>query len=297
MKNWFEKLQALSWAGKLHLSCPMAPYTTFKIGGPAAALLDIGSASDVQQAIGFAKENGVRAFVMGNGSNLLVRDEGFDGLILRMGDAFARISVEQTRISAQSGALLGALSHAALAHGLTGLEFASGIPGSVGGAVYMNAGAYGGQMADCVVGAQVYLDGAVSFWDREKLDFSYRRSALKSGGIVLETVFELEKGDPAAIAETMRTLNAQRREKQPLTLPSAGSAFKRPQGAFAAELIDRCGLKGLRVGDAQVSEKHAGFIVNLGNARAADVLQLADQVRAAVLEKTGYLLETEFIVL
>jgi len=297
MKIWLEKLQALSWDGKLHVSCPMAPYTTFKIGGPAAALLDIGSAADVQQAIRFAEENGVRTFIMGNGSNLLVRDEGFDGLILRMGDAFARITVEGTRISAQSGALLGALSHAALEHSLTGLEFASGIPGSVGGAVYMNAGAYGGQMADCVMGAQVYLGGEASFWDREKLDFSYRHSALKNGGIVLETVFELKQGDPAVIAETMRALNAQRREKQPLTLPSAGSAFKRPQGAFAAALIDQCGLKGLRVGDAQVSEKHAGFIVNLGNASAADVLALADKVRAIVREKTGYVLETEFIVL
>ncbi len=297
MTAWTQKLDGILWDGVLMRDCPMASYTTFRIGGPAAALLDAGSENDILTALAFARENGVRAFVMGNGSNLLVRDEGFDGLIIRLGGRFANIDVQGDRICAQAGALLSALCQTAIQAGLSGLEFAGGIPGSVGGAVYMNAGAYGGQMADCTVCARVLFGGEIQTWDARRLAFSYRHSALAQGGIVLGAQFALTPGDPAQIAAQVRAYNAQRREKQPLNLPSAGSAFKRPKGAFAAALIDQCALKGYRVGGAQVSPKHAGFIVNTGGATAADVLALCRHVQQTVQEQTGYVLEREFIVL
>lgn len=279
---------------------PMARHTTMRVGGPAEILFSPASEGDLLFAVREAKRAGAPFRIIGNGSNLLVLDGGLPGLTIRLGEAFSKISVDGNQIRAQAGALLSRVAAAARDASLTGLEFASGIPGSAGGGMAMNAGAYGGQLSDVFEGCRA-LDpetGIISALGPAEMALGYRESAALSRGlIVTEAAFRLTAGDRTAIQAKMDDLSARRREKQPLNLPSAGSTFKRPEGYFAGALIEQAGLKGLRVGGACVSEKHAGFVVNDRNATARDVLDLIRLVQARVLEHSGVRLETEVRIL
>ena len=280
---------------ELRVNEPMSKHTTFRIGGPAALMALPGTMEEVQTVFKTAAELDVEPFFLGNGSNLLVADKGYPGFIVKLTGDFDEIREVSRGVEAGSAVLLSRLSNALVGRGLTGLEFASGIPGSVGGAVTMNAGAYGGEMAQ-VLEEVAFLDeaGEVCTLPASECDFGYRHSIFSNRKcLILEARFHLEPGDPATIKARMDELTARRREKQPLEFPSAGSMFKRPPGHFAAALIDQCGLKGLTVGGAQVSEKHAGFVVNRGGATCADVLELARRVRERVLAQTGVELEME----
>lgn len=278
---------------------PMKNHTSFKIGGPAAALCAPKDRQQLRELVGFVQREGVDSWYIGNGSNLLVSDKGLNGVAILLDSGFdGEIEVDGTVLLAPAGKKLSAVCAAACAAGLTGLEFAYGIPGSVGGAVYMNAGAYGGEMKDRLIWVE-YLapTGEIVRLQQEQLSLSYRHSRFMEEGMqgscIVRAAFGLQRGEKAAIQSEMDRILNQRRQKQPLEYPSAGSTFKRPQGAFAAQLIDKCGLKGFTVGGAQVSEKHAGFVINTGKATCADVLELTRQVRECVQEKTGYLLELE----
>lgn len=289
---------------RITLAAPMSRYTTLRLGGPADVLCEPSTAEEVAWALACAREAGVPVTVIGNGSNLLVRDGGVRGLVLRVADAFARVSAPvplgdgRFALTAQGGAALIRLSNAAAEAGLTGLEFACGIPGTVGGAAYMNAGAYGGEMKDVVTTVTACArDGRGVAYTGEELAFGYRQSAVSLSGpeppVITSVTAALLPGDPDTIHATMREFSARRREKQPLTLPSCGSTFKRPPGHFAGTLIDRCGLKGLRVGGASVSTLHAGFLVNDQNGTAEDYLALVAKVQRVVYEQTGVRLEPE----
>lgn len=278
---------------------PMKNHTSFKIGGPAAALCAPKDRQQLLELVGFVQREGVDSWYIGNGSNLLVSDKGLNGIAILLDSGFdGEIELDGTVLLAPAGKKLSAVCAAACAAGLTGLEFAYGIPGSVGGAVYMNAGAYGGEMKDRLLWVE-YLapTGEIVRLEQEQLSLSYRHSCFMDAGMqgscIVRAAFGLQRGEKAAIQSEMDRILNQRRQKQPLEYPSAGSTFKRPQGAFAAQLIDECGLKGFTVGGAQVSEKHAGFVINTGKATCADVLELTRQVRECVQEKTGYLLELE----
>lgn len=279
---------------------PMARHTTMRVGGPAEILFSPASEGELLFAVREAKRAGAPFRIIGNGSNLLVLDGGLPGLTIRLGEAFSKISVDGNQIRAQAGALLSRVAAAARDASLTGLEFASGIPGSAGGGMAMNAGAYGGQLSDVFEGCRA-LDpetGIISALGPAEMALGYRESAALSRGlIVTEAAFRLTAGDRTAIQAKMDDLSARRREKQPLNLPSAGSTFKRPEGYFAGALIEQAGLKGLRVGGACVSEKHAGFVVNDRNATARDVLDLIRLVQARVFEHSGVRLETEVRIL
>ncbi|MEY8402735.1 UDP-N-acetylmuramate dehydrogenase [Oscillospiraceae bacterium 44-34] len=284
---------------ELRVNDPMSRHTTFRIGGPAALMVLPRTVGEAKAAVKTARELDVEPFFLGNGSNLLVADEGYPGFIIKLTWDFGGIREVNRGLEAGSAVLLSRLSNAVLGWGLTGLEFASGIPGSVGGAITMNAGAYGGEMAQ-VLESVTFLDeaGEVCTIPASKCAFDYRKSIFSDRKcLILKACFHLDQGDPAAIRARMDELAAQRREKQPLEHPSAGSMFKRPLGHFAAALIDQCGLKGFTVGGAQVSEKHAGFVVNRGGATCADVLELVRQVKEEVLRQTGVELEMEVRVL
>ena len=296
-----ERLAALCQLEKIPVLWdePMKNHTSFKIGGPAAALCAPKNRRQLLELVGFVQREGVDSWYIGNGSNLLVSDEGLNGVAILLDSGFdGEIEVDGTVLLAPAGKKLSAVCAAACAAGLTGLEFAYGIPGSVGGAVYMNAGAYGGEMKDRLLWVE-YLapTGEIVRLQQEQLSLSYRHSRFMEEGMqgscIVRAAFGLQRGEKAAIQSEMDRILNQRRQKQPLEYPSAGSTFKRPQGAFAAQLIDECGLKGFTVGGAQVSEKHAGFVINTGKATCADVLELTRQVRECVQEKTGYLLELE----
>ncbi len=289
---------------ELRVNEPMSRYTTFRIGGPAALMALPKSVSETKTVLRAAHELGIEPFFLGNGSNLLVADEGYPGFVMKLSGRYSVDELnrvwEANRLLMTGGAvLLSSLSGCALGRNLTGLEFASGIPGSVGGAVTMNAGAYSGEMAQ-VLESVTFLDetGEVCTLPASACGFGYRKSIFSDRKcLILKACFHLEQGDPAAIKARMDELAAKRKEKQPLEYPSAGSMFKRPPGHFAAALIDQCGLKGLTVGGAQVSEKHAGFVVNRGGATCADVLELVDRVKGEVLRQTGVELEMEVKVL
>ena len=277
---------------------PMKRHTTFRIGGPARLMALPRSRKEAAAAVRAATEVGIAPFFLGNGSNLLVADHGYEGFVLKA-CGLDQVREVNRRLRAESGITLARLANAALGRGLTGLEFAHGIPGTLGGAVVMNAGAYGGEMAQVLVSVTALdLDGSIQTLPAESCGLGYRRSVFSDGQrLVLEARFQLSSGDPAAIRARMDELAARRKEKQPLEYPSAGSMFKRPEGYFAAALIDQCGLKGFAVGGAQVSEKHAGFVVNRGGGTCADVLELVRQVQARVQEQTGVALEMEVKVL
>lgn len=274
---------------------PMNRHTTFKIGGPAEVFALPESENQVLDLITACKENEIPFFVLGNGSNLLVSDSGIKGVVISFSQKLNRISRSENCLTASAGASLTALCRAAANERLSGLEFAFGIPGSVGGAVFMNAGAYGGEMKDVVKSVtSLFQSGEIRTISANDADFGYRHSAFQqNGAVILSAQVELFDGSQAEIEEKMRDILSRRKDKQPLEYPSAGSAFKRPKNGFAAAMIDECGLKGFSIGGAQVSEKHAGFVINRGNATCEDVLRLLDAVRERVFEKTGVMLEAE----
>ena len=277
---------------------PMSAHTTLKLGGPADYLVFPRSAGEIAALHAEAGTHGLPVTVIGRGSNLLVLDGGIRGLVISVGKNMKQITRTENRITAQAGAMLGSAAMEAAEAGLAGLEFASGLPGTVGGGVTMNAGAYDGEMAQVVDRVRgVYPDGTAVELSREEMDFGYRHSAVaEKGFIVTEAVFGLREGDPAAIRAKMSELNARRAEKQPLDVPSAGSTFKRPEGYYAAALIDQCGLKGYSVGGARVSMKHAGFLVNTGTS-SSDFLELMRKVQQIVEERVGVKLEPEIRVI
>lgn len=283
----------------LLLAEPMTKHTSFHIGGPAELMAQPQSEAELQSLLLKAAEAAVPVTLVGNGSNLLVRDKGIRGLVIKLGSMLRDIKVSGNVLTFGSGVSLAQASKKAAELGLSGMEFAVGIPGSIGGAVYMNAGAYDGEMSKVVKSVRVMdAAGEVSELSADNLDFGYRHSALQgSGKIVTSVTVELAAGDKQAIAEKMADFSNRRITKQPLELPSAGSMFKRPPGYFAGTLIDQTGLKGYTVGGAQVSTKHAGFVVNIGGATAADVLQLISDVQAKVFAAHGVHLEPEVLVL
>lgn len=297
MKTLREELARCCPALELREQEPMSRHTSFHIGGPAALMALPKSREEAACAVRTAAGLGIVPFFMGNGSNLLVPDEGVDRFLIKSVPGLERCQVQGTQLLAGAGISLARLAAFARDEGLTGLEFAHGIPGSLGGAVTMNAGAYGGEMAQVVRSVDcLTAEGALE--TVTDLGFSYRSSVFSDGRrMILGARLELQTGDRADIRARMEELAARRQSKQPLEYPSAGSMFKRPPGHFAGALIDQCGLRGLTVGGAQVSEKHAGFVVNRGGATCADVLQLVDQVRARVLAQTGVELEMEVRVL
>ena len=272
----------------------MSQHTTFKIGGPADYFLVPDKGEDVGQIIKICREAEIPYFILGNGSNLLVGDGGYRGAVIQIYKNMSSVTVEGTEITVQAGTLLSAVAAAAKNASLTGFEFAGGIPGTIGGAVVMNAGAYGGEMKDVLTEVTVMdHEGDIFTLPAEKLELGYRTSIIKTAGyIVLEAKIRLKEGDPEAIRETMKDLTI-RTTKQPLEYPSAGSTFKRPEGYFAGKLIMDSGLAGYQVGGAQVSKKHCGFVINAGGATAKDVRTLMDNVRDIVHEKYGVTLEPE----
>lgn len=273
----------------------MSQHTTFKIGGPADYFLMPDKGEDVGRVIKICKEKEIPYFILGNGSNLLVGDGGYRGAVIQIYRNMSSVTVEGNEITAQAGALLSAVAAAAKNASLTGFEFAGGIPGTIGGAVVMNAGAYGGEMKDVLTEVTVMnAEGDIFTLPTEELELGYRTSIIKTAGyIVLEVKIRLKEGDPEVIRETMKDLTIRRTTKQPLEYPSAGSTFKRPEGYFAGKLIMDSGLAGYQVGGAQVSEKHCGFVINAGGATARDVRTLMDNVRDIVYKKYGVTLEPE----
>ena len=274
---------------------PMRKHTTFRIGGPADFYLCPHSAKEIQKTVAICREEELPYFILGNGSNLLVSDQGYRGVVIQLWKNVSDILVEGCRIRAKAGASLAKIAGEALEEGLTGMEFAAGIPGTLGGAVVMNAGAYGGEMKDILQEALVMDEqGEIFTLKKEELHLGYRSSIIKEKGyIVLAAALELKPGDRKEIKEKMDELKQRRVEKQPLDMPSAGSTFKRPEGYFAGKLIMDAGLRGFSVGGAQISEKHCGFVVNTGKATANDVLTLIREVQKRVRDKFGVELETE----
>lgn len=278
---------------------PMKNHCSFRIGGPARLFVEAESEKQLAAIMEVLNELGAESLVIGRGTNLLVRDEGFEGVVIHMGESFARVFVTRDTVHAEAGASLAAIASAALEHGLTGMEFAHGIPGSLGGALMMNAGAYGGEMADIVEFVR-YMDADGKIREREAKDcgFSYRHSRFEEEKcVILGARLRLVPGSKEAIAARMRELSEKRIASQPLDKPSAGSTFKRPATGYAAAMIDQAGLKGYRVGGAMVSDKHAGFVVNVDNATFADVAAVMEHVQREVFARFGVMLEPEVRIL
>lgn len=279
---------------------PMSAHTTFRIGGPAKYFVMPKSVQLLQELLQFCKKEKLPYFIMGNGSNLLVSDKGYDGVVIQLFRNFNKITITtaktgEKQITAQAGALLSKISRTALEESLAGFEFAAGIPGTVGGAVVMNAGAYDGEMKQVVKSVTAFDEqGGTTVFSNEELEFGYRTSVLQARGLVVsEVTIGLKAGDKQRIAQRMEELQMRRNTKQPLEFPSAGSTFKRPEGYFAGKLIMDAGFRGYQVGGAKVSDKHCGFIVNAGGATAADVIELTNQIRDKVYQETGVTLELE----
>jgi UDP-N-acetylmuramate dehydrogenase len=294
-KEWRERMVEELQLKEYTFDLPMSKITSFRVGGPADLAVEAATPGELAAVIEYCRREGIPWLLVGRGTNLLVRDGGIRGVVIRLGQAFQEVKVWEDKILAGAAVSLSRVAEAAAAAGLSGLEFASGIPGSVGGAVFMNAGAYGGEIGPLITRVSLYRPGAgFCHRTREELAFAYRRSRLQEGEeILLDAEFLLVPGEEAEIRAKMAELNRRRKEKQPLEFPSAGSVFKRPPGAFAARLIEEAGLKGARIGDAQVAEKHAGFIINRGQATAREILALIDRVKEEVYQKTGILLEPE----
>ena len=274
---------------------PMKIHTTFRVGGPASYFVTPETEEEVAKVIEVCTQENVPYYIVGNGSNLLVGDGGYRGAVIQIYKNMSAVTVEGTEITVQAGALLSSVAAAAKNAALTGFEFAGGIPGTMGGAVVMNAGAYGGEMKDVLTEVTVMdEEGEIVTLPADKLELGYRTSIIKTAGyIVLEAKLQLKEGNPEVIRETMKDLTIRRTTKQPLEYPSAGSTFKRPEGYFAGKLIMDSGLAGYQVGGAQVSEKHCGFVINAGGATARDVRTLMDNVRDIVYKKYGVTLEPE----
>ncbi|GGA29824.1 UDP-N-acetylenolpyruvoylglucosamine reductase 2 [Paenibacillus physcomitrellae] len=283
---------------KIKYNEPLRNHTFIRLGGEADILVQPTTNEEIQTVIDIARRNNVPLTILGKGSNTIIKDKGIRGITLSLSH-FNQIEVKGCEIKAQSGADIIAVSRAALDHTLTGLEFACGIPGSVGGALYMNAGAYGGQVSDVLQSAHVLTRGGELLnLSGEEMELGYRKSIFRSDRyIILDAVFRLEEGDQASISAKMNELTLARESKQPLEYPSCGSVFKRPEGHFAGKLIQDCQLQGTRIGGAEVSTKHAGFIVNVDNATAQDYLDLIEHIQQKVREKFDVELETEVITL
>ena len=294
-----EALQKFVPGENIYLQEPMAGHTTFRIGGPADCFLQIENEEQIKGVQRYLNMVEMPYFVLGNGSNLLVNGGGYRGIILQIGPKMSEIVVEGGRIVAKAGALLSQVARVAMEHGLTGLEFASGIPGTVGGGVMMNAGAYDGEMSQVVTQVRVISrDGETMELDRATMEFGYRTSTIRNNSfIVTEVTFELQKGDRDVIMAKMEELMARRKEKQPLEYPSAGSTFKRPEGHFAGKLITDAGMKGFQIGGARVSDKHCGFVINAGNATARDVRDVIGEIQRRVKDKFRVDLEPEVVFL
>lgn len=279
---------------------PLKNHTTFKIGGNCIALIEPREVYDIIETIKICRENNIKFFVIGNGSNLLVPDEGYNGVIIKLKSEFSTIKVEDEYLIVNAGAKLSEVYPIAYENSLTGFEFASGIPGTIGGAIFMNAGAYGGEMKDIVESVEVLdLDNfELKQLKNEDLEFSYRKSIIQRKNYIVTSIkLKLKKGNKEEINAVYEDLRDRRNSKQPLNFGSAGSTFKRPEGHFASKLIEDAGLKGYHINDAWVSEKHSGFIVNKGNASFKDVMELIEYVQKVVFEKFGVKLETEVRIL
>ena len=289
-----EELRAALPALTIRENEKLSEHCTFRIGGSCRAFIEPASEAEIAEVCRILRSHGEAPILMSNGSNLLITDEYIDRIVLHLGSGFSAVERRgETGLYAQSGVTLYKLAMTAAEYGLTGLEFAHGIPGTLGGAVSMNAGAYGGEMVQ-VVRSVRYLSSELELKETDDLQFSYRHSRFSdTDDIILGASIELQKGDKAAIREQMQTLMSKRRASQPLEMPSAGSTFKRPVGGYAAALIDQAGLKGFSIGGAQVSEKHAGFVVNRGGATCEDVLRLMDAIRERVHADSGIELEPE----
>lgn len=280
---------------QIMLEEPMSGHTTFRIGGPAKIFVTPEDRRELAAVLALCRKEGCPWTILGNGSNLLVSDSGFAGVVIQIGKGFDQIAIEGEQMAAGAGALLAQAARQACRAGLSGLEFATGIPGTIGGAVVMNAGAYGSEMKDILLSAQVLTeDGSQREVSAGELELGYRTSSiLRNGWIVLGVRLRLQKGDPETIGQRVRELTAARKAKQPLEYPSAGSTFKRPEGFFAGKLIQDAGLKGFQIGGAQISEKHSGFVINRGGATASDVMELCRQVSEKVKAQSGVELEME----
>lgn len=292
---FFDKLKNVIDEELICVNEPMSRHTTFRVGGPADYFVTPESAEEVRDVVCVCKEEGMPYYIIGNGSNLLVSDAGYRGVIIQIYKAMNEVSVEGELVKAQAGALLSGIAAKALGAELTGFEFASGIPGTIGGACVMNAGAYGGEMKDVLESVTVLTgDGKIQELKRDELELGYRTSVIaKNGYIVLGAVLKLKHGEGEKIKAYMDELKEKRVTKQPLEYPSAGSTFKRPEGYFAGKLIEDAGLRGFQVGGAQVSEKHCGFVINRDHATAADIMELMRQVQVRVKENSGVDLEPE----
>lgn len=277
----------------------MSEHTTFRVGGPAEVFVTVGNRDQLGKVVRYLNLAGWPFFLLGNGSNLLVGDKGYRGVVIRLGGEFDSVRIQGSRVTAGAAASLAKVARAAMENGLSGLEFASGIPGSVGGGVRMNAGAYGGELAQFVESVQVMAkDGSLMELDNETMEFGYRKSVLKDRPyVVLEVTMALQEGKQEEILARMNELAVRRREKQPLEYASAGSTFKRPEGNYAGKLIMDAGLRGARIGGARVSDKHCGFVINDGTATAADIAELIGEISETVKEKFGVRLEPEVIFL
>ena len=296
----FDILKSENISGEVLKDEPMSLHTSFKTGGPADVFVSPADENELKKVIEILKKENAPAFVIGNGTNLLVKDNGIRGVVVHIGKGFSYINTKNEEITAGAGCLMSEIAQNALDNSLTGFEFASGIPGSFGGGMFMNAGAYDGEMKNVLKAAKVLDRNTLEIFEisAEELDLGYRKSSVEAKGyIVLEGTIKLGKGDYDKIKDKMNDLNSQRREKQPLTFPSAGSTFKRPEGYFAGKLISDSGLKGFSVGGAQVSEKHAGFVINKGNATTADILSVIKHCQETVFDNYGVMLETEVRIL
>lgn len=294
-QSFYDKLNNVIGKDSILIDEPMSRHTTFRVGGPADFFVTPKAKEEVRDVIRICKEAGMPYYIIGNGSNLLVSDAGYRGVIIQIYKEMNEVTVEDNLVKAQAGALLSGIAAKALAAELTGFEFASGIPGTIGGACVMNAGAYGGEMKDVLESVTVLTgEGKIIELGRNELELGYRTSVIaKKGYIVLGAVLKLERGDGEKIKTYMDELKEKRVTKQPLEYPSAGSTFKRPEGYFAGKLIEDAGLRGFQVGGAQVSEKHCGFVINRDHATAADIMELMRQVQSHVKENSGVDLEPE----
>lgn len=294
MNKYRELFKDIYSENQIEFDANMSEHIYFKVGGPADVLLVPNTKEQVVKTIKVCKENNIPYYVIGNGSNLLVKDGGMRGVVIKLTE-INKISSANGKITAETGALLKDVSKEALDNNLTGLEFACGIPGSIGGAVFMNAGAYNGEIKDVIESAEVLTqDGEIVTYNKEELNLGYRTSrVMQENAIVLEAVFALKNGNHEDIKARVDDLTEKRESKQPLEYPSAGSTFKRPEGYFAGKLIQDAGLKGYSIGDAAVSEKHSGFVINKGNATAKDVLDLIAHIQKEVKKQFGVDLYTE----